>query len=136
MRDRLTWQHLAVDFDLIRLHRLLDNRSDVSHPDVDTSFLHSEGGAVSVRGEGRIWVELKRTRMPVLVASLTASSKLSYVGSQLIVNAESTILPCTWMPKSTLRTSPEASTAGAEVSLGPQARTRANVPFVSPALGL
>jgi hypothetical protein len=45
------------------------------------------------------------TLTPVSVASRTASNSFSYVGSQIMVNAESTIRPLTCTPKSTLSTS-------------------------------
>jgi hypothetical protein len=51
------------------------------------------------------WSPSQPTRIPVLVASLTDSSNRSHVCSKLIVNAESTILPFTWTPKSTFMTS-------------------------------
>lgn len=38
--DRLHWIRGAVDFDLVAFHRLLDGSADVTHTDVDTSFLH------------------------------------------------------------------------------------------------
>jgi hypothetical protein len=60
-----------------------------------------------------IRIQSQLTLIPVLVASLTASSRVSHSGSpKLSVNAESTILPLTCTPKSTLSTSPCLRSAG------------------------
>lgn len=56
------------------------------------------------------------TRTPVSVASRTACNSFSYVGSHIMVNAESTIRPLTCTPKSTLSTSLCCKTAKQNIS--------------------
>src|SRR6266702_342598 len=52
------------------------------------------------------------TWTPLLVAALTASNSLSYVGSKVSVNAESRMRPRTCTPMSTFRTSSFCKTSG------------------------
>jgi len=53
--DALHWIRGAVDLNLVAFHRFLDGSADVTHTDIDSSFLHNQ----SVRaftcsgGEGR-----------------------------------------------------------------------------------
>lgn len=80
------------------------------------------------------------TWMPLLVAALTASTSLSYVGSKVSVKAESRIRPRTCTPMSTFRTSPFCKTRPArkgsrQIALHVLGRLT-YPPIVSPAFGV
>ena len=99
---KLTLMRFAGDLHLIAFHDLLNGISNVAHSHVDTCFLIT----YQMREVSRASVKRELTRTPVFVASLTASKRRSHVGSKFMVNAESTMRPFTWTPKSTFITSP------------------------------
>lgn len=80
---------LSVEFDLVALHHFLDCLADVIDPGIDSGFLH-----VCLAFQIPCWID-SLTLSPVLVAALTAASRLSYIGLKATVKALSTILPLT-----------------------------------------
>ena len=80
---------LSVELDFVALHYFLDCLTDVIHPGIDASFL---GVYLALQTPCRAD---SLTLSPVLVAALTAASRLSYAGLKATVKALSTIRPLT-----------------------------------------
>lgn len=74
---------LSSHLHFITLHDLLNGISNVAHPHIDAGSLLEQSYQAAL------------TCTPALVASLTASSNLSHVGSKFMVNAESHMRPFT-----------------------------------------
>lgn len=97
--NRFDGDDLSVELDFVALHDFLDCLTDVIHPGIDAGFLREY---LALYSPCRVH---SSTLSPVLVAALTAVSRLSNAGLKATVKALSTILPLTWTPKSTFRTS-------------------------------
>lgn len=86
----------AVKLHLVGLHHLLNCLSDVTQTHIDASVLQQkwEIKTSAIRGhQGETRESDGHTLIPVLVASLTASSSLSYFGLNVTVKAQSMIRP-------------------------------------------
>ena len=69
--NRFDRDDLSVELDFVALHYFLDRLTDVIHPGIDTSFLSVYLALWTPRTAGSL------TLSPVLVAALTAASRLS-----------------------------------------------------------
>lgn len=89
----------AIKLHLIRLHHFLNRLSDVTQTHINTGVLQHTQKIMNCRHvtmkqfqpEARVCGSC--TLIPVLVASLTASSSLSYFGLNVTVKAQSIIRP-------------------------------------------
>lgn len=98
----LTLVCFSIELDLVGLHHFLNRFSNVTQTHINASILQQTGSDepraafsdknASERGAFKC-VCCSRTLIPVLVASLTASSSLSYFGLNVTVKAQSMIRP-------------------------------------------
>lgn len=94
--NRPTLVGFTIQLNLIGLHHLLNCLSDVTQTHIDASILQQKGAinTSAVAGhQSEMCVCVDHTLIPLLVASLTASSSLSYFGLNVTVKAQSMIRP-------------------------------------------
>lgn len=89
----------AVELDLVGLHHLLNRLSNITQTHINAGVLltnkkTSVTDSEQIKPERCVCVYIMNpTLIPVLVASLTASSSLSYFGLNVTVKAQSMIRP-------------------------------------------